>query len=357
MKNFIVIIIAFTFTLSVNAQESSSFFGDGFLRDINFSKPFISELHSTINKIEVGYYKDYGPYNLSDKFAMYKRPMVEIHLGFDASLFSFDLGKMKDDSPKWSFGLSIPVSIHVLEDMWEPITAAVIDVDYRFGSPKLSAIRFFDSSNFIKNISFMWLPIFHECTHLGDELVLAVDAKDYPLKRVNVSYEYTEFQVTLNDPNGSMENNHAFRIGGRARISDRGFGWFGTESFAIDSTIVDLQESTNRFEWNFEYQMQRTKGFLAGKRAMNILSIDVSSRVRLGIPIYEKIEDEWIAREKKESNTMTFNAYFGWKFFGKGKKTHPLGLYIHAYRGINTWGQLRNQGHYGFVGFALTYQP
>ncbi|MFK5854593.1 MAG: hypothetical protein QM503_00590, partial [Bacteroidota bacterium] len=301
MKYFLILMALVTLNISSIAQNDTTKFTDGFLRKFNFSRPFVAEVHSTINKIEVGYHRDFGPYNLSDKFAMYKRPMVEIHLGFDIPLYSFDIGNLNNNTPKWSFGLSLPVSIHVLEDMWEPITAAVIDVDYRFGSPRLSAITFFEDVGFYKNLSFSWLPIFHECTHLGDELVLAIDAKDYPLRRVNVSYEYTEFQITLNDPNGTMKTNHAFRIGARYRISDRGYGWFGVESFAVDTTIVEFEHSTHRFEWSVEYQLQRSHGFLAGKRIMNIFSLDVSSRVKFGIPVYQKVNDEWVAKDKQEN--------------------------------------------------------
>lgn len=357
MKIFLLLIGVLFLNYNAIAQKDSVNFADGFFRDINYGKPFVSELHSTINKVEIGYHKDYGPYNLTDKFALYKRPMVEIHLGFDAPLYSFDIGKLSDNTPKWDFGISIPVSIHVLEDMWEPITAAVVDVDYRFGSPKLSVIRFFEPTGFVKNLSFTWLPIFHECTHLGDELVLALKAVEYPISRVNVSYEFTEAQVTINDPNGTMETNHSFRLRGRYRISDRGFGWFGTESFAVDTSEIDFTHSTNKFEWNLEYQVQRTHGFMAGKRVMNIFSLDVSSRVKLGIPVFYKKDGQWVERDKVERNVITINTYFGWKFFGKGKNTHPLGLYLHYYKGINYWGQLRNQGDYGFFGFALTYEP
>ena len=338
------------------SQSDTVKFSDGLLRQINFGKPFLAEMHSTINKIEVGYHRDYGPYNLDDNFSYYKRPMVDIHLGFDAPLYSFDVGTINNKA-KWSFGLSLPVSIHVLEDMWEPITAAVIDVDYRFGSPRLSAIRNFEGDKFIKNISFSWLPMFHECTHLGDELVLSLASIGYPMKRVNVSYEYTEVQITLNDPNGSLKNNHAFRLGARYRISNRGYGWFGTEGFAIDSSIVHFEQSTHRFEYNIEYQMQRSKGFLAGERAMNFFSIDISSRVKLGIPVYHKVDGNWVAKDKEEKTVMTLNTYLGWKFFAKDKTKHALGLYIHYYKGINTWGQLRNQGNYGYLGLALTYEP
>lgn len=357
MKYLITISIIYSSILNISAQIDSSKFTDGFFKEINYSQPFISEIHSTINKAEIGYHKDYGPYNLEDKFSFFQRPMVEIHLGFDAPLYNFDVGKLQDNSPKWSFGLSIPISIHVLEDMWEPITAAVIDVDYRFGSPKLSTIHFFENPGFVKNLSFSWLPIFHECTHLGDELVLTLKAKGYPISRVNVSYEYSMIQLTLNDPNGTMETNHSFRIGMLYRISNRGFGWFGTESFAVDTSKVSFTQSTHRLEWNIEYQIQRTHGFLAGKRIMNIFSLDISNRVKLGIPVFYKENNQWIEKDKTEQNIYTLNAYFGWNFFGKNKTSHPIGLYFHIYKGINYWGQLRNQGNYGFIGIALTYQP
>ncbi|MBN2667681.1 MAG: DUF1207 domain-containing protein [Bacteroidales bacterium] len=348
-KNFILLVIIALSNTLYSQDTSSNKFWNGFFKDIEYSKPFISELHSIVNRIEMGYHEEYGPYKLSNSFQLYKRPMVELHLGFDASLYRYDWGK------NWSVGLSLPVSMHVLEDMWEPITAAVIDVDYRFGSPKIKAIKSFSNSKLIKNVSVMWLPLFHECTHLGDELVLAVAAIGYPLKRVNVSYEYTELQMTINDPNGSIENNHALRIGGRYRVSNRGYGWFSTESFAIDSSIVELTESTHRFEWNIEYQWQRSKGFLASKYAVNYFSLDVSSRVKLGLPVFLNDNGVWLAKDKEEKNVVTFNAFLGWQFRGSIPKSRSLGLYLHVYKGINYWGQLRNQGNYGYYGIALIY--
>ncbi|RLD42929.1 MAG: hypothetical protein DRI86_10865 [Bacteroidetes bacterium] len=357
MKHLFTFVLLLSSILTVNSQTNNTKFSDGLLKEIEYSKPFFAELHSTINKIEIGYHRDYGPYNLADNFSYFNRPMVEIHLGFDAPLYSIKFGELTNKQAKWGLGLSLPVSIHVLEDMWEPITAAVVDVDYRFGSPRIRGIRYFDSNKYIKNISFSWLPIFHECTHLGDELVLAMADKDYPLKRVNVSYEYTELQITLNDADGSNETNHSFRVGGRYRISHRGYGWFGTESFAVDSTIVSFEQSTHRFEYNIEYQLQRSHGFLASKRIMNFFSLDISSRVKLGIPVFHKVDNAWVAKDKVEKSVLTINTYFGWKFFAKNKTTHPIGLYFHLYRGINYWGQLRNQGNYGFFGIALTYEP
>ncbi len=356
MKN-IQLLIVFLLVYAIGFAQNENKFTDGLLREITYSEPFISEIHSTINKIEITSQKDHSNYNLSENMDYYKRPLTEIHLGFDADLFSIDFGKLNNGSAKWGLGLSLPASIHVLEDMWEPVTAAVIDVDYRFGSPRIRGIRRFEPNSKVRNISFSWLPIFHECTHLGDELVLYLNSKDYPISRVNVSYEYTELQLTINDPDGSMDNNHAFRFGARYRISNRGYGWFSTESFAVDTNTVNFDQSTHRLEYNFEYEMQRSKGFLASKRAMNFFSIDLGSRVKLGIPVYHKVDGVWQAKDKKERNGFTVNAYFGWKFFAKNKTTRPLGVYFHYYRGVNIWGQLRNQGKYGFMGIAITYQP
>lgn len=357
MKKFLASLLFISLLNNTYAQNESPSFTDGFLKEINYSKPFLSELHSTLIKMEIGYQRDLGPYNLDDQFGFFNRPVVDLHLGFDAPLYSINFGKLSNGKDKWGIGLSLPVSVHILEDMWEPITAAVIDVDYRFGSPRIRAIRNFEDDYFIKNMSFSWLPLFHECTHLGDELVLGVAAKGYPLKRVNVSYEYTEFQMTINDPNGSLENNHSFRLSGRYRVSDRGYGWFGTESFAVDTTVVNFEKSTHRFEFSLQYQLQRSEGFLASKRAVNYFSFDASSRVKLGIPVYNLVNNVWVEKDRDEKNVMTFNSYFGWKFFPKENKKNALGFFVHYYRGLNFWGQLRNQGNFEMINFAITYEP
>lgn len=349
--------LLFTFLNNGFSQNTSTKSNVGFVKTINYSKPFISEVHSTINKLELGNHKDYSAYNIDDDLTFFQRPMVDIHLGFDAPIYSAEFGKLLNDKPKWGVGISYPVSVHVLEDMWEPLTAAVIDVDYRFGSPKIVGIRNFDNGGFIKNISFSFLPIFHECTHLGDELVLALKDRGYPISRLNVSYEYTELMFTINDANGSLDNNHAFKFGVRYRISDRGYGWFSIENFAINDAEIEFEKSTHRSEFSFEYEMQRTEGFMASKSIMNIFSLDISSRVKFGIPVYSKEGEEWIEKDLKERNITTFNAYLGWRFLGDGDNTKPFGVYLHGYRGINYWGQLRNQANYGFFGIAFTYEP
>jgi hypothetical protein len=51
----------------------------------------------------------------------------------------------------------------------------------------------------------------------------------------------------------------------------------------------------------------------------------------------------------------SFNAYAGWKFAPRVDGERGVGVYAHAYYGINPFGQLRNYAAYPFYAIALTY--
>ena len=62
---------------------------------------------------------------------------------------------------------------------------------------------------------------------------------------INVSYEYTEFQVTLNDPDGSRETRQSFRLVGLYRISNRGLGGsVSVKRLNLLQTWISLQAAT-----------------------------------------------------------------------------------------------------------------
>jgi len=356
-KQIILLFALLGFSYSLSAQDSTISVFDGLFESAPFAKPFVSEMHSTVTKIEIGYSKSYSEFNMQEESVKFNRPMVEVHWGIDAPLYAQKFGKLADNSPKWGFALSLPLSVHILEDMWDPITAAVINTDYRFGSPRLRYIRYISANKYFKNISFSWLPMFHECTHLGDEITIyRVDA-NLPIRRVNVSYEYSEFQLTLNDPDGTRENRHSVKIGGMYRISNRGYGWF---SFRKDAEMIGdiaIENSTHRIESYVQYQFQRVKGFLAGKRAMNVFSIEARNRVRYGYPIYKMVNNEWVEKPVQERLEWCFNAYFGWKFLPKSDAKQSIGFYLHGYKGLAPYGQMRNYPSYPFFGASLTYEP
>jgi hypothetical protein len=320
----------------------------GWFSPVLFGKPFVAEIHSTAVKVELGYGKAYNEFNLVADGKPFDRPVVELHLGVEIPLYA-------RYGARWGFAATLPVGVHVLEDMFDPVTAPVINTDYRFGGPRFHFIYHLNDSGFLRNLAISWLPIFHECTHLGDEITIYRVEEDLPIRRVNVSYEYTELQLTLNDPAGSRETLHSVRLGAVYRISDRGFGWFSVRTNIEASEAVPLSDSEYRLEFYAQYQFQRADGFLAGPRALNIVSIELRNRLRYGYPIYKKEGDAWVAKEMKETLMLTVNLYFGWKFFPAHTGGSALGFFLHFYRGINPYGQLRNYPSYPFYGLSMTY--
>lgn len=342
--------------LATLAQEPTPSIWNSFLEKTYYSKPFVSEIHSTLNKVEMGYNKSYSEFDLLEQKSRFNRPIVELHLGFEAPLFAYGYGTHGSKS-NWGIGMTLPLSVHVLEDILGPVTAPVINTDYRFGSPKIIGIRTFENNKFLKNISFSWLPIFHECTHLGDEITIYRIKEAFPITRINISYEYTEFQLTINDPEKIKTNCHSLRLGFMYRISDRGLGWYSIVKGLDVTEDINLSESKYRSEYYAQYQFQRTQGFMASQRFMNIISLEMRNRIRYGYPLYYKDGDVWQTKDVKESMELNMNLYAGYKFFPKESFNHAMGLFFHAYRGLNPYGQLRNYPSYPFFGLAITYEP
>jgi hypothetical protein len=333
-------------------QEASGSWSDGLLESVRYGKPFLSEMHSTVLKAEIGYSKSYAEFDLLEQSEKFARPVVEVHLGMEAPLFA-----ASSANGRWGFAASLPLSVHVLEDMFEPVTAAVINTDYRFGAPRFTLLRRFAPGATIRNLSVSWLPIFHECTHLGDEVTIYRKDESFPITRVNVSYEYSELQLTLNDVEDPRAPHQSFRAGLATRISDRGLGWFSVRADTELTQPLDIPSSNLWVEWYLAYQGQWNQRVFASRRYAPVVSFELRQRPRYGYPLFKKTETGWDTIPVAESMDLTFNLYVGWKMFPKVRGDQSLGLYLHAYRGINPYGQLRNYPGYPFFGVSLAYEP
>ncbi|MPN41337.1 hypothetical protein SDC9_188880 [bioreactor metagenome] len=53
---------------------------------------------------------------------------------------------------------------------------------------------------------------------------------------------------------------------------------------------------------------------------------------------------------------VSFNFYLGYKFY-PNEGTQSVGLFLHVYKGLNPYGQLRNYPSYPFFGLSITYEP
>lgn len=342
------------------AAEAPDGLGWGLLQPASYARPFVAESHGAMTKLEVGYsqlLKEFDIAAAEDDAQRDFKLLIDAHLAADLPLWS---GTLRDDAgrPVWGFSVSLPLSMHVLEDMFEALTAPVISTDYRFGAPVLRVIRRFPSDGFLQNIAVAWLPLYHECTHLGDEITIYRKDVELPITRINVSYEYTQLEVTLNDPDGRRENNHALRLGTLVRLSDRDLGWYGVE---LEGTTapedLPLDHSDTRFEFWAIYQWQRSEGLWADDCCVNVLSVEVRNRPQYGIPTFRQEEGVWQATRSDETRRTGVNAYLGYRFHPEGEARQALGLYLHGYLGVNPYGQLRNIYPYRFFGLALTHEP
>lgn len=364
---FLILALLTLLKNDVSSKDNKTTIWDGFFKSVTYSRPFISEIHSYSVKTDLGYSQVLNEYNMSVDYLLDKnrtfKLFVETHIGVDIPLYATEFYDNKN-TPDWLISSSIPMSMHVFEDMFDNVTAPVINTDYRFGSPAIKAIKYLnkeETNSYIDNISLTWLPIHHECTHLGDEITIFRKDNLFPITRINVSYEYTQLQITLNDPEAKRENVHSLKFGGLLRISDRGLGWYSIraeEGYTIES--LELKESENRFEYWVQYNMQRTEGFLASSRVMNVFSIEVRNRVKYGIPTFKWLPDTntWETKFQDESRQWSVNAYLGYKFYPKSEEdSYGIGLYLHGYIGINPYGQLRNLNGYKYLGISLTYEP
>lgn len=328
----------------------------GWLTPVSFTRPLAAQVHAPVVKIDIGATQVQNEYNISGDYSSNRNRSAKVFLNLDLGtqipIYAGEIGSA------WGYGVTLPMSMHVFEDMFDSFTAPLINVDFRFGLPKFSVIRRLSNDGFVRNISVGWLPWFHESTHLGDEITIYRKNLNLPITRVNVSYEYTELFVTLNDPDGRREDNHAIRLGTMVRISNRGYGWYGvTNNFEANYTgDLGLRNSSERFEAYLNYEFQRASGWLASPRALNIFSIELRNRVRYGIPTFVLKDGVTTVREVAEERTWTINASIGYKFLSAHELSGSLGIYLHGYYGINPYGMLRNISDYRFLGLAFIYE-
>jgi len=345
--------ILFGFILTTVLLSNS--FWDGFFKETNYGKPFVSEIHSTANKLEMGYDMSYDEYNIQEEAKKFDRPVVIVDLGVDIPLYAMSFGKKFNGKNKWGWSLSLPVSIHLLEDMFESVTAPLINTDFNFGAPQFNLIRRFNGNGFIKNISLSWLPFFHQCTHLGDEIIIYRTQVKLPIIRVNISYYYTDLKLTINDPDGSRNNLNSLKLGFYYRLSDNGYGWFSIEQGVETTENINIKHSEYRTEYYLNYRNQRSTGFLASKKVLNIFSFEAKRRVRLNYPSFKGSGTDWIEKQVEEGHIWSFNLYFGWKFFMTENSNRSVGMFLRLYKGLNPFGQMRNNPNYKFIGLAFTY--
>lgn len=305
------------------AQSDSSLF---WFTSRDFNKPFVSEISSTLNNLSFGLVESTKISGRDVK----KLTVNEVHLGVDLPL-------LYSNKNNFNWALSIPISTHMVWYPLEEITAPIINNDYRFG---LSFTGHYKLNNkFLKNISFEIKPFAHESTHLGDEFTITGFQDDENFYRVNITYEYYEFSITLNDPEVLNENTLSLRMGYMGLINPKN-GYYTIFENEIGGN--KLYPSKRRGEFYFDLDYQKVTGFLTSKRWKPNISLELRNRVKYDY-----------TNSKDEDRVWCFNSYTGYSYIPKkANSVKSIGHYIRYYYGLNPHGQFRNGTCY-FIGYSV----
>lgn len=302
-----------------------------FFRDSHILKPFLSEIRSTAIKAELAWINKLDDnYYVSDYSG---RPFMEVHLGTELPLYY-----LVNKKNNFKFSASGYLGNILLIDMFEELTAPVINTDYFFGL-KTSAIKYIDHP-FVRNVGLKLVPVFHESTHLGDEFSIH-GFHDLPaFRRVNVSYEAWEFAAVLNDPDTIRSNLLSVKLGFQG-LWNWTKGYYSTDS--LETKGQQVPPSKKNYEYYLQMNLQRTSGFLCSEKWMNVLSVEAGNRLRFS---YDEVASE--------NRSWNINLYFGWKYLAH-KSGRNLGFFFRYYAGIIPNGQFRNTGGYRYAALSIVY--
>lgn len=317
------------------AVSSICIFGQGsehfFFKESNILKPFVSEIRSTVIKGELAYLNKLDKnYYVSDYTS---RPFIEVHLGADLP-FYYLVNHEKD----LKFSVSGYIGNMLLIDMFQEVTAPVINTDYFFGL-QTSLLKYVDYKH-IKNFGVKLVPVFHESTHIGDEFSLH-GYNDIPdFRRVNVSYEAWEIAAVINDPDTVRTNLLSAKVGFH-RLWNVNKGYYTTDSLETKNDLAP--PSQKNYEYYLQLNLQRTNGFLCSQRWMQVISVEANNRLQFS---YDS--------DVSEKRSWNFNIYLGWKYLNKDARRN-MGFYLRYYNGIIPNGQFRNTGGYQYAAISIIY--
>ena len=202
------------------------------------------------------------------------------------------------------------------------------------------------------------IPLFHESTHIGDELTLFRVRDSIPTTRINVSYETFEIAFQVNDSYGKKIKNSSFKLGARFLWNPKK-GYYTVDPIEVTANDIAINPSQKWFEPYFQMQSQRPDSKLSTRRMMFMTSLDLSLRIRFGYPVFYKDQTSslWQKEEFGESYTLCTTYLYGWKFYDSEGESTGLGVFFKLYSGINPHGQFRNIPRFPYIGVHFTYEP
>lgn len=310
----------------------------GFFMYTPYGESLYADMHPNFVRVEFAFHTNHPAYD----YAATTNKMRWTTLG----LFGFNLPVWRGDFDNHRFGVSVTetLSAHLWLDLFEPQTAPVINTDYRIAAPTVTFLHRLNKG-FAQNYSIAWSPFKHESTHIGDELQLShVDAA-YPLRRVNVSYNYTELVFTFNEPEQRLDACHTFRAGLMLLLSPRD-GWYSVKPADGEESFVQPRLSPWEAYLQYQYQSPASKhGFQA------VVSAEVRNRALYGYT-YNGVGTQ------PEKRVFTYNVFVGARYntpnYSGYFSRFIVGL--RAYHGNCPYGQFRDINNYNQLSLSIIFQ-
>jgi hypothetical protein len=238
----------------------------------------------------------------------------------------------------WGFGIWTPVSFHMVEDFKDE-SAPIVDTDYRFGASAKLAYGLTDNTSL--NVKFT--PWAHESTHLGDEYTIVASRRP-TFERVNVSYEYREYGVSITQVTGN----------GSITVRHGGISLWGSDGYysnhLLGETTPTLTPSAHNYEPSFAAEWYVPRNGLSPLQTVRarqwVLSGDLRFRLQYNYHQSPPGDDH-----RRPSLSLSIG-----RAVMAGNSTALKQYFFYVYRGVNPYGQLRVQNGYTAAGLGWIFQ-
>ena len=334
---------------AVQAQstfDSASIARTGWFKHAPYGKSLLSDVHPNFIRFETVVNTNHPLYDFARTGKEY-RAGVQGCFGVDLPLWSGDFGP----DNRYGVCISQTASAYLWMDLFEPHTSPVINTDYRVGSATHTFIHRLNRK-FVKNYAITWTPFKHESTHIGDEIQIQRMEEGYALRRVNVSYNYTELAVTLNEPEDRSAQCHTFRLGLMLLWSPKD-GWYKVYEAAGDGDASLVHPRMSPWEAYFQYQYQTPTspyGF------QGVVSAEIRNRAVYGYDLTLKPGQP--DHSPADYRRFTYSVFAGARYNIPGYDGifSRFALGIRLYHGNCPFGQYRSIDNYSQAGISLIWQ-
>ena len=334
--------------IAMTLSAESTHFTRGLFRYAPYGHSLYADVHPNFPRVEFPFATNHSAYNWGDNPGTYRIQMMG-NFAFNIPLWA---GNLVDST--YGFAVTMHAGANLWMDFFEFRTSPIVDTDYRIGWHTFTFIHRLNRG-FAKNYSVQWSPFKHESTHIGDELQIRQVESGRALKRVNVSYNYTEFVFTLNEAEDRYAENHCLRLGLMLLWAG---GWFNIDKEDGDASIADprgtdkvpyLQRNPWELFLQYQYQSPTSKHGFQG-----IASAEIRNRECYGYDLNALKTDNPINLQA-EKRIFTYNVFVGARYNTPDYDGYfsRVALGVRAYHGNCPYGQFRSIDKYSQIGVCM----